>query len=597
MNRTSVTGLIIPTLVAVLPGCDDPFTCPGSFQECSTGVCVDITVSDEHCGACGQICDTDQHCEASACVPNLVCTAPELNCGNECVNTETSVEHCGACDDPCAGAFDDCVGGECAAPLAAIQTYFEGKGRLARDLYVLRDLTYALTKLNTATFNADRVLDHVILPDGRVLFVAAEEAEGSVGLYLASPRGGTVTRVSAVPTNTDSSVLPGIAVSADGTKVLYRADADTSGVVELYAVSLASPGVAVKVNGTLAADGEVSRVFAISADGRRATYVADAEVNERFELFTVDLSAATPGTPTKLNSALASTNDDVWDFEMSPDGTRAVYRSDDSTTGRLELRVVDVSAPGTSRPITYADGAEGRVENYHLSPDGRAVAFTASRFTWQESLWYVDLTATPLPDATELADGSEGNGKSTVERAVRPDIAFTPTGTRLVFRKMDDSFGFDRLFYVDVATPGTLVQLSADGTTSAEEVADFVLSADGSHALFRGGGDGAESGNPIMRVIRDIEIQEYLPALYHVDLAAATPTPALLSEPPVVENSGVPWGYLFVRDGRVLYRADEDVMDQLDAYLVDPATTDAARKVSPPLDPSNATDVGYTSRF
>lgn len=578
--------------MAVLPGCDDPFTCPGSFQECSTGVCIDITTSDEHCGACGEICDTDQHCDSSVCVPNLVCTAPELNCGNECVDTDTSLAHCGACDEPCAGGFDDCVGGECAAPLAAIQTYLESKGDVARDLHVLRDLTYALTKINDTTFNADRVLDHVILPDGRILFVAAQ-TEGDFALYMASPRGGAITRVSGTPVVTDSTVQPGIAVSADGTKVLYRADADTTGVVELYAVSLANPGVAVKVNGALVASGEVSRVFALSADGRRATYIADADTDDVNELYTVDLSAAAPGTPVKLN-ATAST-DDVWDFEMTPDGARVIYRLD-PTNGDLELHVANVASPGTSDVVGYADSANGHADGYHLSPDGTALAFTAGAYL-SESLWYVDLTTAAPYTATRLADGRYESANDQWHW-VDNDLAFTPDGDHVVFRQVDDAFSFSRLYTVPVASPGTAAQLSAAGTTSADEVTDFAISPDGTAVVYRGGGDGAEGGNPRPRFEGPPQVDPYAPALYHVVRTAATPTPDLLSEPPVVGNHGIAFDYLFVRDGRVLYRADEDVSHQLDAYLIDPASSDLARKVSPPLDQtSDATDVGYMSRF
>lgn len=595
MNRTSLsTGIILPALLALLPGCDDPFTCPGSFQECSTGVCVDIMASDDHCGACGETCDTDQHCEAGACVPDLVCTAPEQSCGDACVDVATSVEHCGACDDPCPGAYDDCVGGECAAPILAIQTYSEqSKGPpIERDLYVLRDLTYALTRLNDTTFAAPRVIDHAILPDGRVLLVAAQ-TEDVYELFVASPRGGALTRVSA-PMPADGDVLRGLAVSRDGSKVLYRADADTDDVVELYAVSLAAPGVAVKVNATMVAGGNVSRVFALSADGRRAAYIADADTDALDELYTVDLSAATPGSPLKLNPP--TTTDHVWDFEMSPDGTRVVYRAQEQASGEIELHVVRVATPGTTDPIGYAESGGGHVDGYHLSPDGNALAFTASASYLEESLWYVDLTAAPPYDATRLADGTyeDPNWKW-----VNNDFAFTADGARIVFRQVGDAFSFDRLYAVSVTTPASIVQLSAEGTTSAEQVGDFALSPDGTAVVFRGGADGAEGGDVYPRTEERDFVERFGDALYHVDLTAATPAPNLITTPPMIGHDGVAGGYVFTRDGgRVAYRADEDVSGRLDAYLVTPATADAARNVSPPLDQTtDATDVFSLSRF
>src|SRR5690606_3661151 len=112
------------------------------------------------------------------------------------IDITTSVEHCGACDDACPVAFSDCLDGECAAPLLAIQTYREVKGPpVERDLYVLRDLTYALTRLTDTAFDSPRVIDHAILPDGRVLLVAAQTEE-VFELFVVSPRGGALTRVS-----------------------------------------------------------------------------------------------------------------------------------------------------------------------------------------------------------------------------------------------------------------------------------------------------------------------------------------------------------------------------------------------------------------
>jgi hypothetical protein len=158
----------------------------------------------------------------------------------------------------------------------------------------------------------------------------------------------------------------------------------------------------------------------------------------------------------------------------------------------------------------------------------------------------------------------------------------------------------ERLFSVAVTSPGARVRLSAAGDTSAEQVGDFVLSADGTHAVYRGGADGAEGGDT-RRGTSDPGFGEnsYAPALYAVDLTAATPTPELLSVPPILGHDGVAGGYIVTRDNRrVVYRADDDVLQQLDAYLVTIGTTDAARKVSPPLDQtSDASDVHRLSRF
>ena len=325
MRRTTfATGIALPALLALLPACEDDETC--TLMVCGT-TCVDLMVDPSNCGACGQGCVSGQTCVAGQCTATVNCTAPEIECAGACVNPQTSAAHCGDCATACS-ADTTCLGGDCAEPLAVLQTSLMD-GTVGRDAFVLDDVTFALRALNTTTFTGGRVLDHAILPDGRVLVLAAQ-TEDVFELFLVGPRGGAWTRLSG-PLVAGGDVLPGFVVSADGARVLYRADADTDDVIDLYAATVASPGAAAKVNGGLVAGGGVTRVFALSADGRRAAYVADQDTDGLDEAYTVDLSTATPGPSQKLNP---TTVDAVWDLRLSADGARAIYRAYDSATGR-----------------------------------------------------------------------------------------------------------------------------------------------------------------------------------------------------------------------------------------------------------------------
>jgi hypothetical protein len=585
MKRTSLaTGIILPALLALVPACDDPFVCPGQHIDCGQ-ICVDLAADDLNCGACGTVCPSGESCVAMACVPDaVVCTAPELDCGGACVDVSTSEQHCGACDTACS-SHGECIAGDCAEPLAAMQTVFETKNTIDRDLYVLQDLTYALTRLNP-TGATTRVIDHAVLPDGRVLLVAAQD-EDVFELWLASPRGTGLVRVNGALVS-DGDVLPGIVVSRDGRRVLYRADQDTDDVIDLYAVDLATPGTSHKVNGRLVAGGEVSRVFALSATGDRATYIADQDTDGLNELYTVDLSAAAPGPATKLN---AVATEPVWDMVMAPDGRRVVYRIENSQLGRLELRLVDVANPGVAPAIVHADGAEGRVESYQLSADGTAVFFTGGRDYFDESLWRAPLA--PLAEATRLVDAG-------TYEWVRPDFQVTADGSGVVFRKVSGAFGFDRLFRVNVASPLLLQQLSPAGDSSAEEVTDFTLADSGTAVIYRGGADGAEGGNYQPGTDGPFTDERRAPAIYHLDLAQAPqPTPTTLSAALPLGAEGIAGGYIVTADGtRVIYRADHDVNFITDAYLVALETAGTARKVSPPLGGvGESSDVSRLTRF
>lgn len=586
MNRTSLaSGIIVPALLAVLPGCDDPFVCPGQQIACGQ-ICVDLAADDLNCGACGTMCPSGESCVQRACVPDVTCAAPMMACGADCVDVQTSEAHCGGCDDACTPR-GECIGGDCAEPLAAMHTVFETKGTIARDLWIVEDGTFALTRLNDTTATGDRVVDHVVLPDGRVLLVAAQ-TEDVFELWLASPRGGALTRVNGTLV-AEGDVLPGIVVSRDGRRVLYRADQDTDGVVDLYSVALAAPGTSAKVNGALVAGGEVSRVFALSADGSRAAYVADQDTDDLNEAYTVDLSAAAPGPAVKLNPAITSS---VWDLALSPDGSRVLYRAEDQGLGRLELFLVNVASPGTAAPVVHADGAEGRVDAYRFSPDGTAVFFTAGSGFLDESLWRAALS--PLAEAVRLADCVD-------YEFVRDDFVVSPDGADVYLRKVSGAFGFDRLFHVSVDQPLQLTQLSPVGDTSAEEVADFVLADDGRSIVYRGGADGAEGGNYQPGTSAPFGYDGRAPAIYHIDLTvAAPPTPTPLHDEFPLGAEGIAPGYIVARDGtRVIYRADQDTSFITEAYLVALEAAGDLRKVSPPLVGTfeGGSDVARLTRF
>jgi len=93
-----------------------------------------------------------------------------------------------------------------------------------------------------------------------------------------------------------------VVVSADSSRVIYRADQDTDEVFELYSVPIGG-GTPTKLNGALAAGGDVNSDldFVVSPDSTRVIYRADQDTNDVFELYSVPIDG---GTPTKLNGTL-----------------------------------------------------------------------------------------------------------------------------------------------------------------------------------------------------------------------------------------------------------------------------------------------------
>lgn len=133
MKRQGLTTLAVTGAVAALGAvlaCNglldiqeaqfDPavnFTCEGGLTACGLS-CVDLTASDEHCGACDRPCRAPAGGSA-ACVADeggtcfRQCELPAAICGDACVDRASDPEHCGACGHSCQGGA--CEEGKCRA--------------------------------------------------------------------------------------------------------------------------------------------------------------------------------------------------------------------------------------------------------------------------------------------------------------------------------------------------------------------------------------------------------------------------------------------------------------------------------------------------
>jgi Tol biopolymer transport system component len=380
-------------------------------------------------------------------------------------------------------------------------------------------------------------------------------------------RSGTRTKLSpALPAG--GQVETGLAVSADGTRVLYRANMDTDddGDIDLYAVDLAKPGVAVKVNG----QGSALAGMAISGDGKRAAYIGEYNDGKSFRqnAFTVDLSAAQPGDPQQLGESVQNIND----LQLSQNGKRVVLRADDSGT---HLFAFDTAEPGVEHRISNSDGGEGNVEGYQLAADGSAVVYVSSPFFSDLSMWRAPLAGTGAYESTELVDGEAQGG---VER----DLALSPDAKLVYFRKRDADGSVPRLCRVDVTKPKQVARLSDAGNGFDVAVGDFALSRDGKGVAFRANLPTPEVRGrrvaPAARLPNDFTT----PELRFIDLSKTEPAASILLNPAVPEGrDGVSGGYQVTNDRRVLFPGDFDAQFVRDVYVVSAGTPGTLRKVSP----------------
>jgi Tol biopolymer transport system component len=302
----------------------------------------------------------------------------------------------------------------------------------------------------------------------RVVFRADLETNNQFELYSAPVAGGSLTKLN--PPLAEDVV--GFEIAPNGTEVVYRAPQDDADVVELYIVPIAG-GTVRKLNGPLPADFAVS-TFQITPDGSRVVYRARREIPQpppADEIVTIEIySVALAGGPaTKLNKTLPA-GGSVVEFQITPDSSRVVYRSDQDTDNVFELYSVPVQG-GTVTKLNPPLVAGGNVlgdststpllsEGFQITPDGGRVVYRADQTTDTVN----ELFSVPVAGgvATTL------NPTFTLESG--HDVAaflISPDGTRVVYLADQDDNGTNELFSVPVAggTSTKVSQSLADGRT------------------------------------------------------------------------------------------------------------------------------------
>src|SRR5262249_44945090 len=153
--------------------------------------------------------------------------------------------------------------------------------------------------------------------------------------------------------------------------VVYRADALADEVDQLFSAPSDASAPPVLVSGAMVAGGDV-RERPSSADpdflfgsGGRVLYYADAEVDGTVELFSAPLDASAP--PIRLSAVAPGRN--VQGLRVSADGSRAAYRAVEGVDTVLALYAVP-SAGGQSVKINRGfPGVTGDARDFRLSAD------------------------------------------------------------------------------------------------------------------------------------------------------------------------------------------------------------------------------------
>jgi Tol biopolymer transport system component len=179
-----------------------------------------------------------------------------------------------------------------------------------------------------------------------------------------------------------------------------------SEAIELLAIDLdvEPPSAPVPIHPPLVSGGNVS-AWSFSPDGRWAMYEADAEEDDRFELFAVDVHAHGFGAPVKLNLPLPPGGDvgsavpgeeldwawPVW----SPDGKKVAFAADAKQDGELALYVAQVGKPPGVSKVNQPFAADRKLGDFAWADGTRLLYWSEPRSAGADQLMLVETAASP----------------------------------------------------------------------------------------------------------------------------------------------------------------------------------------------------------
>ncbi len=207
------------------------------------------------------------------------------------------------------------------------------------DLYAVASSGGPATLLSSGASGAS-VRSFVISPDGgQVYYVDNSGPSGALRLNSRPLALGAAPGQALPGPHVAGLAAPDVQLSTDGSRLVYLADSTGDGVFELASISLApTPAVAPQINPPLAAGGNI-RAFKISPDGSEVVYAADQNVAGVVELFKVPSGG---GAAERLSGNLTpggSVRSGRSDFAFSPDGRAVYYLADQETDNLTELFV------------------------------------------------------------------------------------------------------------------------------------------------------------------------------------------------------------------------------------------------------------------
>jgi len=296
----------------------------------------------------------------------------------------------------------------------------------------------------------------VVTTNNQVVYIAHNQSVADTdSLYIVDVEGTNPSRLT--PDLVEGGNVIDFAWSGDGSRIIYRADQDADGRLELYSVLPDGTGL-VKLNEVLL-DGAGVTNYKISPTGTTIAYLARQDDAATTELYVVNSDGS---NNTKLNDTLTS-GGNVSTFTWSPNGVRILYLSDLEANERFELYAVNADGSshqnvnddlgGNQTIFDYRTG--GIFLNYNYFNDGLNLT-SEQRMLYYNQLKYSPFTFSPDGRYIIINDTALSIYDTQGETLLEVATQFLPmrslwlnTTDSILYYEMDNSFApftFERFF-------------------------------------------------------------------------------------------------------------------------------------------------------
>ena len=351
-----------------------------------------------------------------------------------------------------------------------------------------------------------------VAPDGaRVAFLLARKQPAVEELFVADLRFETAP-IKLHPDLGDGQRVVDFDWSPDGAQLAFVADLQTAGVPQLFTTTadgseprLALPAEAGPVaNARTIAPQATRAAFLWSLDSTHLACATADPALGAYALWVVDAAAT---TPRRLAPALGQgaglpmerVFEQAWlPFAWSPDATAAAHLA--YLVERAVVPGAGGDPPGHELRIAALDGSDDRrlshrlppsepppdVLRFALAPDGRHVAYAATRRDPEQVELWCNATSSAAPDFEARRLSRDGtSGAHALLYRDRDSFAWSPDSQRIAFRGEFDTLGIVELYVaVPTQSPPTIDRVNTRLRLPGQRVATFAWAPDSARIAY-----------------------------------------------------------------------------------------------------------------